>query len=231
MPLPRTAFLHKIETHPSSARSYSSPFTAVFSAPVSIRKSVKFLPLLPEKWSLPVLFSSVKIWTKLFMGALQMIELSILTGKLLIFIILFSAVIGAYCTTIDYRIRRELPLITRDCFCPSCGHRLAAIHQIPIISWIFLGGRCRYCEAPIPVRYPLIEAGFIFYYCSAFLLFQNRPLTYIFSWYLFFSIFLLLRSEKHWGGLLKGLAILSVYHIVFTALLLMILAAESVPIR
>lgn len=41
--------------------------------------------------------------------------------------------------------------------CPSCGHQLAAADNIPVFSYVFLRGRCRYCRASIPVRYPLIE--------------------------------------------------------------------------
>lgn len=159
-----------------------------------------------------------------------MSDLPFYTSKLLVFIILFSAVIGAYCTTIDYRIRKDLPLVTKDCFCPSCGHRLPSIFQIPVLSWLFLRGKCHYCKEPIPARYPLIEGGFIFYYCAVFLIFQKQPLLYIALWYLFFFLFLLFRSDGHYRSLLKGLTILCVYHIVFTALLLVVLSALSGPV-
>ena len=158
-----------------------------------------------------------------------MTDLSFYTSKLLIFVILFSAIVGACCTTLDYRIRKDLPLVTKDCFCPFCDHALSILYQIPVLSWIFLGGKCHYCKRKIPVRYPLIEAGFILYYCVTFFIFQKRPILYIASWYLFFVIFLLLRSDRHFKSLFKGLAILCVYHIVFTTVLLMILAALSMP--
>ena len=41
--------------------------------------------------------------------------------------------------------------------CPSCSHALGALDNIPLFSWLGLRGRCRYCGAPIPVRYPLVE--------------------------------------------------------------------------
>lgn len=41
--------------------------------------------------------------------------------------------------------------------CPKCGHELAAKDLIPVLSWLFLGGRCRYCQAPISWQYPLVE--------------------------------------------------------------------------
>ena len=42
--------------------------------------------------------------------------------------------------------------------CPSCGHQITAIENIPIISYLAIGGKCRGCKTPISARYPLIEA-------------------------------------------------------------------------
>ena len=50
--------------------------------------------------------------------------------------------------------------------CPSCGHLLSWTDNIPVVSYTFLGGRCRYCRAPISIRYPIIEA----LTCAIFLL-------------------------------------------------------------
>lgn len=48
--------------------------------------------------------------------------------------------------------------------CVNCGHQLAAIDLIPVISWLFLRGRCRYCQKPISLQYPIVEIllGFVF---------------------------------------------------------------------
>ncbi len=42
--------------------------------------------------------------------------------------------------------------------CPSCGHKITALENIPLLSYAFLKGRCAACKAPISMRYPLIEA-------------------------------------------------------------------------
>jgi len=42
--------------------------------------------------------------------------------------------------------------------CPNCGHPISAIENIPVLSWLFLGGKCSQCKAPISIRYPLTEA-------------------------------------------------------------------------
>lgn len=41
--------------------------------------------------------------------------------------------------------------------CPNCGHQISSIENIPIISYLFLKGRCRGCKSPISMRYPCIE--------------------------------------------------------------------------
>jgi leader peptidase (prepilin peptidase)/N-methyltransferase len=42
--------------------------------------------------------------------------------------------------------------------CPHCGHQITALENIPIVSWLFLRGKCSSCKAPISARYPLVEA-------------------------------------------------------------------------
>ena len=48
-------------------------------------------------------------------------------------------------------------LLTPRSRCPACGHQITALENIPVLSWLWLRGRCSACKWPIPVRYPLIE--------------------------------------------------------------------------
>ena len=48
-------------------------------------------------------------------------------------------------------------LVTPRSACPACGARISALQNIPVVSWLALGGRCAHCRAPISVRYPLVE--------------------------------------------------------------------------
>lgn len=52
----------------------------------------------------------------------------------------------------------KLTLATPRSRCPHCGHRITAIENIPVLSYIFLWGRCRGCQTRISPRYPLVEA-------------------------------------------------------------------------
>lgn len=48
-------------------------------------------------------------------------------------------------------------LIKPDSTCPKCGHKIRAWENIPVISWLFLRGKCTNCKTPISIRYPLVE--------------------------------------------------------------------------
>ncbi|HXI35857.1 MAG TPA: prepilin peptidase, partial [Burkholderiales bacterium] len=41
--------------------------------------------------------------------------------------------------------------------CPSCGHKITALENVPLLSWAFLRGKCSACRAPISAKYPLVE--------------------------------------------------------------------------
>jgi leader peptidase (prepilin peptidase) / N-methyltransferase len=41
--------------------------------------------------------------------------------------------------------------------CPACGHGITALENVPVVSWLALGGKCSACKAPISVRYPIVE--------------------------------------------------------------------------
>jgi leader peptidase (prepilin peptidase) / N-methyltransferase len=53
--------------------------------------------------------------------------------------------------------RKELSIINGRSMCPECKHTLAAIDLIPVLSWLLLRGKCRYCKNPISIQYPLVE--------------------------------------------------------------------------
>lgn len=48
-------------------------------------------------------------------------------------------------------------IVRESSHCPHCKHPLAAHDNIPLFSWLVLGGRCRYCKTPISIQYPLVE--------------------------------------------------------------------------
>lgn len=84
-----------------------------------------------------------------------------------IFIIMFfcmGAVFGSFFTLAVYRIPLKLNITHERSFCPNCNHRLEFLDLIPIFSYLFLKGKCRYCGKPVRIRYLLLEvlSGLVF---------------------------------------------------------------------
>ncbi len=83
---------------------------------------------------------------------------------LLIITIFLGLVLGSLVNACVWRIHnnstnhKKESILTGRSICPSCKHILAPIDLIPIVSWIFLKGKCRYCSKPISIQYPLVEA-------------------------------------------------------------------------
>ncbi|ACR80387.1 MULTISPECIES: A24 family peptidase [Kosmotoga] len=73
---------------------------------------------------------------------------------------IFGLVFGSFFNVVIYRLPRKEYTINRPArsFCPSCGHELVWKDNIPLLSYIVLRGRCRYCGTRIPIRYPVVEA-------------------------------------------------------------------------
>lgn len=65
--------------------------------------------------------------------------------------------IGSFLNVVVHRVPRAMSLVRPASHCPQCGTELAALDNVPLFSWLVLRGRCRYCRAPISIRYPLVE--------------------------------------------------------------------------
>jgi leader peptidase (prepilin peptidase)/N-methyltransferase len=65
--------------------------------------------------------------------------------------------IGSFLNVCIYRIPLGQSLVSPASRCPSCAYSLPWFENVPVVSWVLLGGRCRHCRAPISVQYPLVE--------------------------------------------------------------------------
>ncbi len=72
---------------------------------------------------------------------------------------------GSFLNVCIYRLPLEQSIIKPSSFCPKCKNKLKWYHNIPLISYLFLAGKCAYCGSKISIKYPLIEflTGVIFY--------------------------------------------------------------------
>lgn len=94
---------------------------------------------------------------------------------------LFGLVVGSFLNVVIHRLPLEgesvlRPLRSR---CPSCRRELTALDNVPVLSWLFLRGRCRTCRWAIPVRYPLIELSNAALWLVAGALAPSLPLALI----------------------------------------------------
>lgn len=74
-----------------------------------------------------------------------------------IFVFVLGACIGSFLNVVIYRVPNELSLLTGSA-CPNCKASIRFYHNIPILGWMLLGGKCKDCREPISWRYPAIEA-------------------------------------------------------------------------
>jgi leader peptidase (prepilin peptidase) / N-methyltransferase len=81
-------------------------------------------------------------------------------------IALFGLCVGSFLNVCIHRLPTRASIVFPASRCPSCAHALAWFDNIPLGSYVVLGGRCRYCRAPISARYPIVEAVT----CAIFLL-------------------------------------------------------------
>ena len=77
----------------------------------------------------------------------------------LIYIIsgVFGAIIGSFLNVVVHRVPREESIVFPNSRCPSCGATIAFYDNIPVLSYVVLGGRCRGCSIRISPRYPAVE--------------------------------------------------------------------------
>jgi len=71
--------------------------------------------------------------------------------------LVLGACMGSFLNVVAWRLPRNQSFVLPPSSCPRCGTRLRWHDNLPIIGWLLLGGRCRHCRTPIPVRYPAVE--------------------------------------------------------------------------
>jgi len=81
----------------------------------------------------------------------------VLSALVSLFAFLFGAAVGSFVNVCIYRLPRRLSLVQPPSHCPHCGMTLTVIDLVPLLSYLWLGGKCRHCKTPISPRYFLVE--------------------------------------------------------------------------
>ncbi|HTZ10890.1 MAG TPA: prepilin peptidase [Candidatus Margulisiibacteriota bacterium] len=131
-------------------------------------------------------------------------------GKFIAFI--FGSIVGSFLNVCIHRMPLGESVVWPSSHCPHCKKRIPAYDNVPFLSYLFLGGRCRFCKGKISWRYPLVEllTGLSFLF-----LFSYYGLNYEFFFYMVLSCALIVATfvdikhriipdEVSVGGLIMG---------------------------
>ncbi len=138
----------------------------------------------------------------------------------MIFIFLFGLIIGSFLNVVIYRLKFGGSIVYGRSKCPQCGHILGFWDLVPILSFIFLRGKCRYCHKKISAQYPLVEitTALIFLYIFNQLSIINYQLLIQYCYLLFIIcclIIIFVYDLKHFLILDKILVFGAVISVIF----------------
>ena len=114
---------------------------------------------------------------------------------LYIFLFIFALLIGSFLNVCIYRIPLKRTVVKGRSYCTSCGKLIPWYCNIPLFSYIFLGGRCLYCKDKISIIYPIIELSNAFLWVFVFLAFGFTWLSLVISFML--SAILVMAAIKY----------------------------------
>jgi leader peptidase (prepilin peptidase)/N-methyltransferase len=110
----------------------------------------------------------------------------------IIIFFIFGIVFGSFFNVVGYRVPKDMSIAYPSSHCPNCKHKLNALDLIPIFSYIFSGGKCRYCKKKIPIFYLVIELLTGLLFVLTYLVFGLSINTIIILLFVSMSIILIL---------------------------------------
>src|SRR5687768_17095536 len=114
-----------------------------------------------------------------------------------LFYTLLGLVVGSFLNVCIYRIPLKESIVHPGSHCPKCSQPVRPYDNIPLFSYLWLLGRCRFCKNPIPLKYPLVEllTGLSFYACAWKWEYQSP--TFVNSLFLCLIIVLIFVDYEH----------------------------------
>lgn len=122
----------------------------------------------------------------------------------MIFFMLFGLIVGSFVNVLIYRVPRNLNWYSARSACPNCQNKIYWYYNIPIFSYFFLNGKCKFCAKKISLKYPFVElivgiasASFFYYYLADSInIYYNStnvyfPLNKLLDYLFYFSVFCL----------------------------------------
>lgn len=126
----------------------------------------------------------------------------------------FGAGVGSFLNVCIHRLPLGQSVVSPASHCPACQYAIPWYLNIPLFTWVYLGGKCRNCSAPISVRYLLVELLTAVLFCACWLAFGSQSvwLALIYSFFLAGLIAATFIDAEHeiipdeitWGGMVVG---------------------------
>lgn len=92
------------------------------------------------------------------MSVFELLQDESMRLPIFIFVTILGVLFGSFMNVLIYRIPKKEEFVKTASHCMTCGHKLAWYDNIPLVSWISLGGKCRYCKTKLSAQYPIVEA-------------------------------------------------------------------------
>jgi leader peptidase (prepilin peptidase)/N-methyltransferase len=92
---------------------------------------------------------------------------------------LFGLLFGSFLNVLILRIPKEESIAFPGSHCPKCNNKLKWWHNIPVLSWLLLGGKCYFCKEKISIQYPLIEVATAAIFALVYWKVQNIPYSIV----------------------------------------------------
>lgn len=134
-----------------------------------------------------------------------------MTGTYIFIGAVFGLILGSFLNVVVYRTPRHLSVVSPGSFCPTCNTELSARDNVPVLAWLWLGGKCRYCREPISARYPIVEGATAAVFVGIAI--TIRPLSGVPGWWVMaatIGVVALIEADRQscpWGVPLIGTAI------------------------
>ena len=138
---------------------------------------------------------------------------------LIIYIIIFilGIAIGSFLNVVIYRVPVGKSIISPPSSCPKCGERIKPWHNIPILGWLILGGKCANCKEKISIRYPIIELLTGILAIIIYTKFNNFDIWFVINFAVFATLLALTMIDFDYKAVPDSLNLLALTLAVFTS--------------
>jgi len=110
----------------------------------------------------------------------------------LILIFIFGLIIGSFLNCVIWRLYKEESFIAGKSYCPHCHHSLEFYDLFPVLSYLFLMGKCRYCKGKISIQYPLVELATAIIFSFVFLQLGSLISLQLAFWLIIMAFFIVI---------------------------------------